>query len=170
MAMFEKCGKYIKFSKGKQFSTNNTERLKSQMGNHNDIPKSYCISCSLHSYFRSFKRDISESSDGTIKTALINLLQTVKWMSSMITFGSQAHNILRLDTVTSKTARIMKKEIHEDNEDVPNLNFVLKFGTNEINILNDDLAKLSEITMIFQDPIVYHVLSTHIVEALKEKF
>ncbi|KAF0446850.1 hypothetical protein F8M41_002872 [Gigaspora margarita] len=124
--------------------------------------------------------------------------QTVKWMSSMVTFGNQSHNILQLDTVSmsivydriyskfynkllywtyddktraSKTARIMKKEIHEDNEDVPNLNFVHKYGTNEINILNaDDLAKLSEITMIFQDPIVYHVLSTHIVEALKEIF
>ncbi|CAG8753465.1 6003_t:CDS:2, partial [Gigaspora margarita] len=40
-----------------------------------------------------------------------------------------------------ETARIMKQEIREDKENVPDLSFVLKFGTNEINILNtDDLA------------------------------
>ncbi|KAF0519082.1 Negative elongation factor B [Gigaspora margarita] len=111
------------------------------------------------------KESISESSDGTVKTISTNLLekQNVEWMS----FCSQAHNILRLDTVSmpmvddriyltfynkllywtyddktrAETARIIHQEIREDNENVPDLSFVLKFGTNEINILNiDDLA------------------------------
>ncbi|RIB29062.1 hypothetical protein C2G38_2156416 [Gigaspora rosea] len=63
--------------------------------------------------------------------------QTVKWMSSMVTFGSQAHDILP----APETAIMMSQAIHEDCEDVPNSNFTLKFGTNDINILkNYDFA------------------------------
>ncbi|RIB03459.1 hypothetical protein C2G38_2049260 [Gigaspora rosea] len=116
------------------------------------------------------KKSMSESPDGTVTTALTNLVdkQTVKWMSSMVTFGSQAHGILLSDTVSMptveedqiystfykkllhwtyddirrapETAIMMSQEIHEDSEDVP-LNFPFKFGTDDINILkNYDFA------------------------------
>ncbi|CAG8766231.1 15380_t:CDS:2, partial [Gigaspora margarita] len=107
---------------------------------------------------------------GTIESGLTNLLKNpnVKWISTMVTLGSKSHEILRLNNASiprvderiyssfyekllywtyddngraPETARIMKQEIHEDNKDVPDLNFMFKFGTNEINILkNNDFA------------------------------
>ncbi|CAG8849191.1 4585_t:CDS:2, partial [Gigaspora margarita] len=93
---------------------------------------------------------------------------TVKWISTVITLGRKSHEILRINNASiprvdekiyssfyekllywtyednervPETARIMKQEIHEDNEDVPDLNFMFKFGTNDINILkNNDFA------------------------------
>ncbi|CAG8716558.1 76_t:CDS:2 [Gigaspora margarita] len=125
-----------------------------------------------HSNICSFRLDFFNCMQ---KAGKISKNLTVKWIFTMVTLGSKSHEILRLNNAiiprvderiyssfcekllywiyednerALETARIISQEIHEDSEDVPNLNLIHKFGTNEINILKNNDFTIIEIYQI----------------------